>query len=157
MAKLNPNINYQGELDSLRQIYVQSQPQARYGIIARRINQDEIGPVALCTLGSAVEALARAVVVHRSVSPALDLATSYENERHAKPEALVEKVLTSFGKAAPSDFFAEDTWELFGYAVKFRNLVMHECTYLGQDKFVSLIAATRDVLNALRKVSGLAE
>ena len=63
----------------------------------------------------------------------------------------------NYGKHPAAEYFPEDTWALYGYAVKFRNLVMHECTYLGDDKTKSLIQAAREVLEALREIAGLHE
>jgi hypothetical protein len=44
---------------------------------------------------------------------------------------------------------------LFGYAVDYRNLLAHECTYLGLDKFPSLIEACEAVLEKLARLGGL--
>jgi hypothetical protein len=51
-------------------------------------------------------------------------------------------------------FFGEDTWKCFVYAVDYRNLLVHECTYLGLDVFPSLIEACEAVLNKLEKLAG---
>lgn len=55
----------------------------------------------------------------------------------------------------PAVYFIGDTWQLFGHAVEFRNLVVHESTYLGQDKYPSLVEASEKVLSALIKLGGL--
>lgn len=43
----------------------------------------------------------------------------------------------------------------FLLAVEFRNLVVHDATYLGGDKFPELIRACAEVLFALATLSGL--
>src|SRR5690348_12822730 len=62
---------------------------------------------------------------------------------------LIIEYLASRGHSSPSDFFGEDTWRKFGYAVSFRNMLVHECTYLGQDKFPHLSQACQCVLQRL--------
>lgn len=155
MAKFNPEIDYEQELGGLRFTYVTVGPQARLNIIMRRMDHVEIGPVGLCTAVSGVEALARSLAVEYRADQAVPRAEGYKAVRHASAEELVKRVLVHLGKPIAAERFAEDTWPLFLLAVKFRNLVMHECTYLGNDKTASLIAATREVLSGLASDAGL--
>jgi hypothetical protein len=81
----------------------------------------------------------------------------YRKYKHRDPVPLVEEVLRVHQHSDPSAYFAGDTWTLFKHAVEFRNLVVHECTYLGQDKYPSLIEAAEEVLAALVKLGRLRE
>jgi hypothetical protein len=81
----------------------------------------------------------------------------YPKYSHRKPEGLIQEYLQFKGINDPDTFFMEDTWRLFGYAVKYRNLIAHECTYLGLEKFPSLIKACDEVLSALVKLGRIPE
>ena len=69
----------------------------------------------------------------------------------------MKEVLNRHGHLDPQTYFKEDTWSLFLSAVGFRNLIVHECTYLGQDKYPSLIQASEDILTSLIILGGLRE
>lgn len=155
MVAFNPQVNYEQELDELRRIYVQSPVQARYRIIRRRVEHDEIGAVRLCSRVSAVEALARSIVVQHSTQQGTLLATAYREQKHKGPAELVEAALAKLGKETAVSAFDSDTWELFQFAVEFRNLVIHECTFLGGDKYKTLIAAADEVLQHLADAAGV--
>ena len=155
MARLNPEIDYVQELRQLRGIYVAAPPQARWNVIAQRLEQAEIGPVRLLTVVSAVEALARAILLEVQSRAGTDKARLYDRHKSKEPHVLVEHLFAEVQLPAPSTHFPEDTWDLFRHAVNFRNLVVHECTYLGQDKYRSLIAAGEEVLGELVKIGGI--
>ena len=157
MTYANTTLNYVTELSDLRSVYVSANPQSRLYVIRQRLAQSEIGPTRLVTIVSAVEALARSLAVHASAKQGLEIARVYDDFRYEKPEALVREVLNKYGRYDPKTYFKEDTWSLFLSAVGFRNLIVHECTYLGQDKYPSLIEASEDVLNALINLGDLRE
>jgi hypothetical protein len=157
MAFLAPGVSYEEDLEEIRTRYVGSSPRQRLGIIRQRLNDHHFGPNRLVTAVSAVEALARSLLMHSVASKKADLLERYPNFRYRKPEGLIREFLESRGIADPKAFFAEDTWQLFGYAVKYRNLLAHECTYLGLVKFPSLIQACDDVLTALTKIGRVRE
>jgi len=69
----------------------------------------------------------------------------------------VAEYFAARGVPDPARHLGEDTWRLFGYAVDYRNMLAHECTYLGQDKFPSLIKACEEVLSALVKLGRVPE
>ncbi|NLR74896.1 hypothetical protein [Leeia aquatica] len=158
MEIMNPEIDYAAECDSLRAAYVRAHPQQRLKVIMQRIAQQEIGATRLVTMVSAVEALARSLVVNSvaaKTNQKLDIEGAYKKFRNGKPEDMVRMVLEHYDKGDPGLFFQGDTWDLFRLAVDFRNLIVHECTFLGQDKYPALIWACEEVLNALKEVAGL--
>ena len=155
MARLNPHVDYVQELLTLRKIYACVQPQARWSVIAQRLGQSEIGPARLVTVVSAVEALARSLLVQAQSDSAADTFAVYGKHKYKEPHVLIESLLAHLRLPEPHVHFAEDTWPLFKHAVNFRNLVVHECTYLGQDKFPSLIAAAEEILDALIELGGI--
>lgn len=157
MAFKAPGINYDAELVSIRARYIEATPRQRLAIIRQRLEDHHFGPNRLVTVVSAVEALARSLAMHESATTKADLVAMYPRYSHRKPEGLVREYLAAKGIADPKAFFAEDTWELFGYAVKYRNLLAHECTYLGRVKFPSLIEACEDIVLALVKLGRIRE
>ena len=155
MASANPSVDYKSELASIREMYVLGTPQVRLNVINNRLNEPEIGAVKLVTIVSCIEALVRSLVVHLKAQNKNEIQHVYEKHRNQKPESLVEEYLKHNGCNDCSSFYQDDTWVLFQNAVKFRNLIVHECTYLGQDKYPSLISACGEVLDSLIKLGKL--
>jgi hypothetical protein len=148
-------IDYEKELTEIRNIYVCMTPQGRLRIINERLRDPDSGPNRLVTVVSAVEALARTLAMHASFTSKFDISTNYSKYRNSKPADLICKYLLSKGITDPETFFKEDNWLLFDYAVQSRNLVTHECTYLGQDKYPYLIQVCEEILEALTKLAGI--
>ncbi|MDB5947632.1 MAG: hypothetical protein JWQ33_2658 [Ramlibacter sp.] len=150
-------LNLTQELAHLRTTYAVSSPAARLRVIKQRLTraEAEAGPSRLVTVVSAVEALARSLVVHSSGRPANTAAMRYTQVRHAGPVELVEEVLRLRGAPAAATYFAGETWTLFELANQYRNLVVHECTYLGHDRYPALISAAEGVFHSLVELAGL--
>ena len=157
MAYARNDIDYVAELLGIRDHYVTAAPRQRLSIIRQRLEDHHFGPNRLVTSVSAVEALARCLVMHETTTSKVQLRSSYGKYKDRPPKSLVQEFLRSRGITDATQFFAEDTWRLFGYAVDYRNLLTHECTYLGQDKFPELIAACEEVLNRLVKLAKVRE
>lgn len=139
----------------LRDIYVQSTPRQRLGVALQRISNADHDPNLLVTRVSAVEALARSLLVHHLASVQSDSLSFYDLFRQSGPTALVEAYFQVKCASTPEMVLGIGVWELFGHAVHYRNLLVHECTYLGQDKTPALLDACRVVLRKLAEVSGL--
>ena len=146
---------YEKELAEIREIYINSTPQQRLHIIRQRLNDPNSGPNRLVTVVSAVEALARTLAMHASFTSKPDISKNYSKYRNRKPADLICEFLLSKGITDPETFFKEDNWLLFDYAVKSRNLLTHECTLLGQDKYPYLIQVCEEILEALAKLAGI--
>jgi hypothetical protein len=114
-----------------------------------------MGSTRLVTVVSAVEALARSLVVHASGRPSSTAEMRHRQYRSAGPLELVEEVLRLRGAPRGEQHFAGETWELFEVATRYRDLIVHECTYVGQDRHPHLIAATENVLRGLVELAGL--
>lgn len=147
----------QQDLEQLRLAYATSRPAARLGVIRQRLArvQAEIGPTRLVTLVSAVEALARSLVVHAPGRPASSSHFRYEQVCMKAPLELVEDALRLYGSASAVELYGESTWQLFELAHAYRNLVVHECTYPDQETYPDLIAASERVLQGLVTAGGL--
>ena len=155
------NTEYDVELANLRKVYVEAMPRQRYSIGRQRIQNLEHGPNVLVACVSAVEGLARSLAMHSEALRAnpsdlkSKLSLIYPNYRHKAAEELIEQYLISAGMPKPAELFGPDTWEQFHYAVQFRNVLAHECTYLGQHLSPVLIEACQRVLHKLAEAAGL--
>jgi hypothetical protein len=145
------------ELEQLRNAHAVAKPGARLGVIRQRLAraEAETGPVRLVAVVSAVEALARSLVVHAPGRPTATSHFRYQQVRQKAPMDLVEEALRLHGGGPAAQQFGEAAWQLFGLAHQARNLVVHECTVLSHDKYPPLIAACERVLEGLVDTGGL--
>lgn len=144
-------------LAQLRRVYAQSKPAARLAAIRLRLAsaKDDPGPTHLITSVSAVEALARSLVVHAPGRPASTAHFRYQQVRQQTASELVEEALRLHGARPAAQTFGEDTWRLFDLAYQYRDLVVHECTFPGRDKSQPLIAACERILDGMVSAAGL--
>ena len=143
-------------LVELRQLYVEADPRQRLGIATQRIQNPEHDPNRLIAYVSAVEGFSRSLCIHqRARTTGHELLAIYPEYKIRGPQSLIGEYLASIGAEPPREHFGADTWKLFGYAVEYRNLLAHECTYLGLDRSAQLIDACRAVLQTLAKDAGL--
>lgn len=155
MAKKNPTIDYVGELASIRATYLQLTLKQRLGIIEQRLLRKDSGPNNLVNAVSAVEGFARILICQMHATKLGGIEAAYKKYRNAKPLDMIQEILASHGHDDPTTYFGEDTWQLLGYAVQFRHMITHECTYLGQDKSPSMMEACGEVMIGLAKFAGL--
>ena len=156
------NAEYDQDLANLRRIYVEAFPRQRYSIAQQRIKYLEHGPNVLVACVSAVEGLARSLVMHTHTVGETDpskiratLSSIYPDYKRRGAEVLIEEFLGSAKLPAPPTYFGIGTWETFLYAIEYRNVLTHECTYLGQDRSPALIEACQVVLHKLAAAAGL--
>ena len=157
MVRAAKGIDYVAELLSVRNTYVGMNSSQRLSIIRQRLVDHHFGANRLVTSVSAVEALARSLAMNRQAISKAALRALYPKYKKRAPKSLVSEYLAAHGITDPANYFGEDTWRLFGYAIDYRNMLVHECTYLGLDKFPSLIEACEEVLNALAKLGQVRE
>ena len=157
MALASPNIDYVAELVQIRERYVSATLRQRLSMVRHRLADNHVGANRLVTSVSAVEALARSLLQHLAADSQADLAAAYPRYKEWSAKSLVREYLSRKGISDLPLYFAEDNWKLFGYAVEYRNVLVHECTGLGQDKFPSLIEACEVVLDHLVKLANIRE
>jgi len=68
---------------------------------------------------------------------------------------LIKQYLAEKRLPSPVEFFGNDTWERFQYAIEYRNVLAHECTYIGDDRSLALIEACQAVLRKIAAAAGL--
>ena len=145
--------DYKTELEQLRRDYVEADPRQRWRIAQHRVRNLHHGPNRLVAAVSAVEGFARSLVVERRAASKAERWKLYGEYRNKSAEELVTEYLER--RALPK--FDDETWRLFGFAVQYRNLLVHECTYLGDDRATPLINACFVILHSLAESQGLAE
>lgn len=143
-------------LSELRRIYIESNPDQRLHVARQRLSNPDHGPNLLITHVSAVEGLARSVAMHLQARTKEALREVYPQYRLRSPEVLVGEIIEAKANMSPERYFGEDVWQMFLNAVKYRNLLVHECTYLGQDTTPMLISACTTVLDVIAELAGLA-
>jgi hypothetical protein len=143
------------QLNDLRTKYVSATPRQRLGRIRERLNDPSAGPNQLVTHVSAVEAFARCLLLHKKASQKSDLIKVYRKYKHKDPDELVKEYLKLKCGKSPEEFFGVDAWENFRHAVNYRNLLVHECTYLSNVRFEIFSRACNVVISALAKAAGL--
>jgi hypothetical protein len=128
-------------------------PSQRYRVALDRIDNPDCGPNKLIQLVSAVEGLARTIAINIMVSSGASIENAYKKLRFEKPEILISKYIAkSFGKK-PEELIGDDDWELFGLAVEYRNLLIHECAFLGQDKSIPINSSLLKVVEILKQIA----
>lgn len=143
--------------EQLQRAYATAMPAARLRAIKQRLAaaHNEMGSTRLVTVVSGVEALARSLVVHAPGRPASTAEMRHRQIRGTGPVELVQEALSLRGGGRPEATFGEEAWDFFQVAVRYRDLIVHECTVIGQDRHPTLIAATESVLRGLVEVAGL--
>jgi hypothetical protein len=157
MPKLRRMNELLADPDELQREHALATPAARLRAIKQRLagTHGETGSTRLVTMVSAVEALARSLVVHAPGRPASSAEMRHRQFRHTGPVELVQEVLRLRAAAAPHEHFDADTWELFEAAARYRDLIVHECSQVGPDRHPYLIAAADSVLQGLVELAGL--
>lgn len=151
------NAELQLHPDELERAYAIATPAARLRVIRQRLAgaHGEMGSTRLVTVLSAVEALARSLVVHSCGRPPRTAAMRHKQFRATGPVELVEEVLRLRGALRGAQHFGPEAWDMFEVAARYRDLIVHECTYVGQDRHPHLIAAADTVLRGLIELAGL--
>lgn len=146
--------DYEKHLRKLRKQYVRFFPRQRVKIAKQRISNPSHGPNLIVTYVSAIEGILRSLVVWKETVSGRPEIETYNKYKRCGVRQLYEKYLQQHD--IKSDVIvAAEKYTLVGYAVEYRNLLAHECTYLGQDKFPDLIDACQEFLSGLCSHAGI--
>ena len=158
MAKVIPSIDYGAECKNIRDVYVGATLSQRYKVLCDRLGDFGYNcPDKLVTCVTAVEAYARSILVQRAGEDVEPRRKAYDDKwRYGKPMDMLDAILNEFG-LAEGELFREDNKALVEHAVEYRHMLVHEGTYLGQDKFPSMIEACLEVLDKLADLTGIPE
>lgn len=149
------HIDYDAALAGLRASYITAYPRQRLHVMRQRLRNHDFGPDRLVTSVSAVEALARCLVLWKLGGTKNSVETLYPKYRNVKPARLIVEYLKLSGAGHPDSVFGKANWSIFEHAVESRNLLAHECTYLGLDKLRPLTRAAESIFERLVELAGL--
>ena len=146
--------DYEEHLRTLRETYVRSYPRQRLNIAKQRIDNPCHGPNLLVTYVSAIEGILRSLVVWKETVSDRPEAETYNRYKRYGVCQLYERYLQQHDLESEAIISAEK-YEQVGYAVEYRNLLAHECTYLGQNTYPDLIDACQEFLSGLCAHAGI--
>jgi hypothetical protein len=149
--------DFEKHLVELRSQYIRANPRQRILVALDRIKCPDSGPNRLIVTVSAVEGLARTIALHLRAGKGESIEAVYEELWRSVPTALIEKHVCPLLGKSPEELFTEAAWKLFKIAVGYRNLLIHECTFLRQDISAPLIDASMLVFNKLRNLPAYEE
>lgn len=141
------------ELEKLRDTYVSSSIRQRVRIMDQRLADPSALPNLLITRVAAIEAFARTLLMHKFARTKSDLPAAYKKYRYWKVHTMIKEYLKLTQLGTPEDVFGDSTWTTFKAAVNYRNLLVHECSFLGQVKYGFLEEACFDIYERLAKLS----
>lgn len=148
-------MDYEAHLKSLRKSYIEATARQRLNIALQRINNPGHGPNLLVAYVSAIEGFARSLSMHQEAHTKPELSSLYPKFRNIGAKELITEYLQKKINSDPENFFGKETWAKLGFAIDYRNLLAHECTYLGQDKYPDLLVVCEEVLRKLAEAEGL--
>ena len=138
----------------LRDLYVRGTLRQRYSIARQRLDHPHHGPNQVVTAVAALEGFARAIAVKALVRKGVGLEDAYGQVRNEKPiQLIVDHALPAL--SASVDDFDQQEWDLLPDAVEFRNLLVHEATYLHGGTCDRLIASAVHVFERLAELAGV--
>lgn len=147
---------YDQHLTRLREDYVRASFKQRLFVIGQRLTDEHYGPNRIATEVAAVEAFARSLVVHTvAVRDGKDVMAVYSDFERARPEKLIGTYLGEKGLGRPEEFFGSTVWTFLLLAVRYRDLVTHEATYLDWSMIEVIVRSCRFALYQLADTVGL--
>lgn len=130
----------EAHLEALRSAYVMASPRQRIEVAMQRVERLDCGPNVLIVEVSAVEALARSLLYHHRVQSGEDEVQAYKAIRNNNAKQLLA------GLASGLEIQIEEEARLqFHIAVDYRNLLIHEATFLNQGTTNTLLGSVRRV------------
>jgi hypothetical protein len=145
-------IDYGKHRESLRAIYIKSNPKQRYGVAIQRIEIQNGLPNQLIQVISAVEGFARSIVINQECQKGKSIEDIYKRFKNKNPKELLRRI-SSNQKDSPEDVFGKETFDKFLHAVEYRNLLIHEATYLQGGICKAMIASGKSVFKTLKKIA----
>jgi hypothetical protein len=147
-------MNYEQHLKQLRKLYYESFPRQRVHIAKQRIRNPAHGPNLIVTYVSAIEGVLRSLVVWKETTSDRPKPETYERYKNYGVNKRYKRYLAQCN-IETEKIIAPEKYRLVGYAVEYRNLLAHECTYLGQATYSDLIEACNEFLSSLCGHAGI--
>lgn len=147
-------MDYDAHLKGLKKSYYESYPRQRLSVARQRIENPYDGPNLLIIYVSAVEGFLRSLVIWGETSGERPAEETYNKFKMSGVDKLYVEFLKQ-NNLSSEKIISDEIYRLVKYAVEYRNLLAHECTYLGQDTFPDLIEACQQFLHCLSSHAGL--
>lgn len=140
-----------GELSpkQLRALYLRGTLRQRYRIAAQRFDRASVGPSDLVNCVSALEGFARAVAMRRLTDAGNPLKEAHDYLRNVGVVELITKHICPAYQVTPDAAFGTAIWKQIPEAIEYRNLLVHEATFLNGGTCKRLIKATLACFDAL--------
>ena len=140
---------YEDHLKRLRQAYVDATLSQRIAIAQQRIDNLECGPNQLCNTLGALEAIARAILLDLKIANGQPQLKAYAEIKMLNTTNLIKRICRE-KRISPRAMFGQE-WELIIYAEQYRNLLMHEGTYLRGSYSTRFIEACKRVIDKIKQ------
>lgn len=138
----------------LRENYINFTPEQRISVISQRLENTDSRPNFLVTLVSAVEALARSILLDLATSDGKQKNDTYKRIKRKRARYLIESICAH--ESVNSDttgVFGKEHFENLKCAEKYRDLLVHEATYLAQGISTELIDSTQKIYSTLELIA----
>lgn len=142
-------LNLSKHIVFLRKVYVNSHPSGRIQIANQRIRYPNCGPNKIIVRVSAAEGIARSIIINLKQAKGENIKTVYKKYKHKNPDDIIRDICKEF-RTGPWKFFGKKNWLDFIWAIKYRNLLIHECTFVRQTISNRLIKATDHIIICLK-------
>lgn len=143
---MSKSMDYEAHLKQLREQYYRSYPKQRVHIAKQRIDNPSHGPNLLVTYVSSLEGLLRSLVIWYETTSDRPSEETYKKYRF---KGLTSLYKTYLKQKSCSCLIGEENYKLIEFAIEYRNLLAHECTYLGQDKYPELIQVCEKLFKSI--------
>jgi hypothetical protein len=145
----------------LQKAYVNASPARRAETAIQRMGRPEAPANMLILAVSATEALARALVLENLLVKSRVDAKNGKRKEPLTKDQLHKKIerenanelltrIAGWSHVKPEEAFGPKTWPTFLWAVKYRNLLIHEATFLNEGHADALIHATTEIFLFLK-------
>lgn len=142
---------FEDHLLELRHLYKEATFKQRYHVACQRIETPDCWPNQLCNHVSALEGVARALAMDYLIKTGSGLDEAYAQVAYKPVTQIIEQVICRKAKKTPQELL-RDRWEDLQYAEKYRNLLIHESTFLRQDYAARLVDACKEVMKILSEM-----
>jgi len=146
-------MDLKSELEKLRESYITSSPDSRLKLIKDRLDDPAALPNKMVTRIAAMEGFVRSLLMFSQASSKAELKKIYHKFRYRKVQTMIEDYFSLKGRKPPEEEFGQEVWNTFKVAVEYRNLLVHECTFLGKRKYIPLETACETVYEKLVHIS----
>lgn len=145
----DPDLEGQLSPESLRELYVNSTLNQRYRVALERRRNPDHGPNVLVNAVAALEGFTRAAVIQDLIGAGKTTQEAYACTRWLNPSDLLKDFLLPSLDISGEEAFGRESWERLALAMQFRNLLVHEATYLHGGTCRVLVDTVDEVFDAV--------